>query len=81
MVTPQEAEQLAKKHIEAYMNDCKMQNLSEDAGKALMKLVSVAGIVMVATVGYEEAVERMHGTAMFVEQKMLPLKNASQTIN
>lgn len=69
MVSQQEAEQLAKKHIQDYLNACKLDT-TQDAGNALMKLCSVAGVLMVATVGYEDAVNRMEGTAAFIAKTM-----------
>lgn len=67
MVTQQQAEDLAKEHIQNYLNACKLDT-TQDAGNALMKLCSVAGLMMCATVGYREAVERLDGTARFIER-------------
>ena len=69
MVTQQEAEELARKHMQDYLNACGLETV-EDAGNALMKLCSVAGVMMVATVGYEDAVARLEGTAAFIAKKM-----------
>ncbi|BDA14075.1 hypothetical protein KAM339_026160 [Aeromonas caviae] len=80
MVTQQEAEELAKKHLQEYLNECKLDTTS-DAGNALMKLMSVAGVIMVATVGYEDAVQRMYGTTKFIENKMSSVKFNQQTLN
>lgn len=69
MVTQQEAEALAQKHIQDYLNACGLDT-TEDAGNALMKLCSIAGVMMVATVGYDDAVARLEGTAAFIAKKM-----------
>lgn len=69
MVTPHEAEALAQKHIQDYLNACSLDS-TRDAGNALMKLCSVAGVLMVATVGYQEAVERLEGTTTFIAETM-----------
>lgn len=68
MVTQQEAEQLAQQAIQSYLNACKLQTV-EEAGNALMKLVSVAGVMMCAAVGQDDAVARLEGTAAFVAKK------------
>lgn len=65
MVTQAEAEALAKSAIQTYLNACQLQTV-EDAGNALMKLVSVAGVTMCATIGQAEAVARLEGTAAFI---------------
>lgn len=65
MVTPKEAEELAQKAIQNYLNACHLQTV-EDAGNALMKLVSVAGLMMCATVGQDDAVARLQGTAAHI---------------
>lgn len=48
MVTQQEAEALAQKHVQDYLNACGLDT-AEDAGNALMKLCGVAGVMMCAT--------------------------------
>ena len=68
MVTQAEAELLAKDAIQNYLNACRLQTV-EDAGNALMKLVSVAGVTMCATLGQDEAVARMEGTAAFIAKQ------------
>lgn len=64
-ITPQEAERLAKKAVEGYLTAC---NLPDRAlvGDVLMKLVSVAGIVMAHAEGADTAFDRLYGTACFV---------------
>lgn len=68
MVTQSEAEALAKTAIQTYLNACHLQTV-EDAGNALMKLVSVAGVTMCATIGQQEAVARLEGTAAFIAKQ------------
>lgn len=80
MVTPLEAEELAQKFLQDYLNACKLDT-TKDAGNALMKMCSVAGVMMVATVGYDDAVQRMYGTAAFVEKKMVGVKFIQKTVN
>lgn len=80
MVSQEKAEEMAKQLIQQYLNDCQL-DATQDAGKALMKLMSVAGVLMVATVGYDEAVDRMYSTAAFIEKKMVGVKFVQQTVN
>ncbi|HDS1207851.1 MULTISPECIES: hypothetical protein [Shewanella] len=80
MISQEEAEELAKKFIQDYLNKCQLDT-TKDAGNALMKLCSVAGVMMVATVGYDDAVIRMHGTAAFIENKMRGVKFEQQRMN
>lgn len=49
----------------ARVNACNLQTV-DDAGNALMKLCSMAGLMMCATVGQEEAVARLEGTAAHI---------------
>lgn len=65
MVTQQEAEKLAHKHAQDYLNACGLDTV-EDAANALMKLCSVAGVMMCATVGQDEAVARLECTVEFI---------------
>ena len=69
MVTQQEAEELAKRHMQDYLNACSLNTVA-DAGNALMKMCSVAGVALCATVGYDEAVARLYVTAQFIERRM-----------
>jgi hypothetical protein len=80
MVTQQEAESLAQKLIQDYLNACKLDT-TQDAGNALMKLCSVAGVMMVATVGYQEAVDRMKSTASFIAVTMHGVKFKQERAN
>lgn len=68
MVTQEEAEALARTAVQTYLNACNLQTV-EDAGNALMKLVSVAGVTMCATLGQEDAVARLEGTAAFIAKQ------------
>lgn len=65
--TPAEAQALAIKAVQDYLNACRM---TEDTQVAdyLMKLISVAGILMSRAVGAAEAFERLNGTAYFVAE-------------
>lgn len=65
MITPQEAEVLAQKYMQDYIAQCKC-NSTDDVGNALMKLVSMCGLGMCATVGQKEAVARLDGTAAYI---------------
>jgi hypothetical protein len=62
MITPQDAEKLANKTIEDYVNACGCRN-EQDVANVLMKLSSMCGLGMCAVVGQVEAVDRMRGTA------------------
>jgi hypothetical protein len=65
MITPKEAEALAQKAMQDYVNACECDT-PQDVGNALMKLVSMCGLGMCATVGQPEAVERLEGTAAYI---------------
>lgn len=67
--TPQEAEELAKKAVQDYLNACRMKD-SANLGNYLMKLCSVAGVVMANAEGSEAAASRLTGTAAFVLKTM-----------
>ena len=54
MTTPQQAEELAKKAVADYLNACKLQDASQ-IGNVLMKLCSVAGVLMAQAEGSEAA--------------------------
>lgn len=61
MITPKEAEDLAHKAVEQYVNECHCDNM-QDVANVVMKLASMCGLVMCATVGQDEAVSRLQGT-------------------
>lgn len=65
MITPDEAEALANKLIGEYLTACNL-DAPHQAGDALMKLVSVAGLGMCAAVGQDDAVQRLLGTASYI---------------
>lgn len=69
MITPQQAEELAKKAVSNYLNDCNLQDASQ-IGDVLMKLCSVAGVLMAQAEGSETACDRLVGTAEFVLNNM-----------
>lgn len=68
MITPQQAEALSIKAVEDYLESCGCVT-GQDKANALMKLCSVAGIVMVNSVGADETVARLIGTADFIRLK------------
>ena len=73
--TPAEAEELAKKAVGDYLTACRMTD-REQIGNYLMKLVSVAGVVMANAEGSEVAADRLSGTAAFIFKSM-PKKPAN----
>lgn len=73
--TPAEAETLAKKAVGDYLTACRMTD-REQIGNYLMKLVSVAGVVMANAEGSEVAADRLSGTAAFIFKSM-PKKPAN----
>ncbi len=67
--TPAEAEALAKKAVGDYLNACHIAT-PDQVGNYLMKLVSVAGVLMANAEGSQAAFDRLEGTAMFVMKTM-----------
>ena len=67
--TPAEAEELAKKAVGDYLNACRMTD-RDQIGNYLMKLCSVAGVVMAQAEGSVSAYERLSGTAAFIAKTM-----------
>ena len=65
MITAQQAEHLANKTIEDYVNACGCRN-EQDVANVLMKLASMCGLGMCAVVGQPEAASRMQGTADYI---------------
>lgn len=61
MITPKEAEELATKHVQEFVNACKPNDL-EDVGNALLKLLSTTGQAMIATQGQDVALAMVEGT-------------------
>lgn len=72
--TPAEAEELAKRAVSDYLNACRMNSESQ-IGNYLMKLASVAGVLMAQAEGSAEAALRLEGTARFL-LKTMPKKPA-----
>lgn len=68
MITPQEAEALANKTVEDFVNQCACRN-EQDVANVLMKLASMCGLGMCAVVGQEEAARRMQGTTNHIAGK------------
>ena len=66
---PAEAEELAKKAVSDYLTACRMTD-RDQIGNYLMKLCSVAGVVMASAEGSEAAADRLAGTAAFIFKTM-----------
>lgn len=67
--TQAEAEELAKKAVADYLNACHI-SAPDQIGNYLMKLASVAGVLMANAEGSHAAYERLVGTALFVRKTM-----------
>lgn len=65
MITPQQADELANKTIEDYVNACGCRD-KQDVANVLMKLASMCGLGMCAVVGQPEAVSRLQGTTDYI---------------
>jgi hypothetical protein len=72
--TAAEAEELAKKAVGDYLTACRIPDQVAMANY-LMKLCSVAGVLMANAVGSEEACDRLTGTGAFI-LKTMPKKPA-----
>lgn len=72
--SPAEAEALAKKAVAEYLTACRLTDRDQIADH-LMKLCSVAGVMMAAANGADDAFDRLLGTAQFV-LKTMPKKPA-----
>ena len=66
---PDEAEALAARAVGDYLNACRMDDPAQIADR-LMKLVSVAGVMMAQANGAYDAFDRLLATAQFVLQTM-----------
>lgn len=73
--SPAEAEELAKKAVGDYLTACRMTD-REQIGNYLMKLASVAGVLMAHAEGSAEAALRLEGTARFL-LKTMPKKRST----
>ncbi len=75
-LTQDEAEKLAAKIVGEYLNQCHMAAGPDESaerkqiGNYLMKLASVAGVLMAQAEGSEVAFDRLLGTAQFVLNNM-----------
>lgn len=67
--TPAQAEELAKKAVADYLNACHIAT-PDQVGNYLMKLTSVAAVLMALDEGAQAAFDRLEGTAMFVLKTM-----------
>ncbi|HOU64472.1 MAG TPA: hypothetical protein PK861_00370 [Thermomonas sp.] len=67
--TPAEAEELAKKAVGDYLTACRMTD-REQIGNYLLKLASVAGVVMANAEGSSMAAARFMATAQFIANNM-----------
>jgi len=67
--TPAEAEELAKAAVQAYLNSCHMTDGAQVANY-LMKLCSVAGVLMACAEGSYLAAMRLRQTGDFIEINM-----------
>lgn len=79
MITPHEADDLAQKTIQEYVNACRC-NSTQDIGNVLMKLASMCGLAMCATVGHAEAVSRLQGTTDYIEKSQAGKKWKQETV-
>ena len=73
--TPDEAEEMAKRAVADHLNACRMTDGAQ-VGNYLMKLASVAGVLMANAEGSVEAALRLEGTAHFI-LKTMPKKPAN----
>jgi hypothetical protein len=64
-LTAKEVEPLAQQVMQDYVKACGCAN-TQDVANVLMKLVSMCGLGMCATVGQEEAVDRLQGTTDYI---------------
>jgi len=67
MIDQKEGERLANNAVNEYLSACNC-NTIEDAGNAIMKLASMCGLAMCATVGYADAVERLQGVTDYIKK-------------
>ena len=67
--TAAEAEELAKQACVDYINACSLDR-RDQMPDYLMKLCSVAGVLMAHSAGSEDAAQRLEGTARFIRKTM-----------
>lgn len=65
MITQNDAEALANKVVQDYVNTCNCET-EEDMANVLMKLFSMCGLAMVAVSGHSEGVARMVATVEYI---------------
>lgn len=68
MVTPDQAEVIANKAVEDYINACEPQTLDE-VGKVLLKLMSMTGLAMCAARGQDGAVAAVESVAVHISKQ------------
>jgi hypothetical protein len=68
MLSEKEAEDLAGKLVAEYITACDCKS-RQDVANVLMKLCSLAGLVMAAGVGAGDAAGRLEATAQYVAQR------------
>ena len=68
LISQFDAEELAKTVLQNFVDACHCQN-TQDVANVLMKVCSVAGVMMCAVVGQTEAVQRIDGTADFIAKQ------------
>lgn len=67
MLSSSEAEELAGKLVAEYITACGCKS-RQDVANVLMKLCSLAGLVMSASVGAQETADRFTATADYVDK-------------
>lgn len=80
MVSQEQVAEIAKQSIQNYLNQCKL-GVDSDAADVLMNLIAAAGVVMVATVGHQEGIERMCVSIAAVEKKTAGVTFTKKTVN
>lgn len=65
VLTAKEVEPLAQQMMQDYVKACGCDS-TQDVANVLMKLVSMCGLGMCATVGQSEAVDRLQGTTDYI---------------
>ena len=80
MITANEAEALAQKAMQDYVNACGCGS-HEDVANVLMKLVSMCGLGMCAVVGQDDAVARLKGTASYIAKTEMGKNWTSERAN
>ncbi|MCE1010183.1 hypothetical protein [Pseudomonas monteilii] len=67
MVTPQEAEAIANKAVESFINACGPRNI-EDVGHVLIKLCSMTALALCAARGQDGGVQAVLSVAEHISQ-------------